>query len=175
MKRRLLNLLTLLSLLLRVAAAVWAQSYLGTAGVYLRTGRRYFELAWFDGSFYVYDVNGADSAGLQARWGRRLGLGGIWDAGAPDQPGLVYEVQRIDPSGGGFASYRDSVAPRQVMSFNFVRVRCWVVAAAVAMPTGFGWCAWNLRRRRRDRHCHRCGYDLTGNVSGVCPECGNGR
>jgi len=21
-------------------------------------------------------------------------------------------------------------------------------------------------------HCQRCGYDLTGNVSGVCPECG---
>lgn len=23
------------------------------------------------------------------------------------------------------------------------------------------------------RICERCGYDLTGNVSGVCPECGN--
>jgi len=22
------------------------------------------------------------------------------------------------------------------------------------------------------RHCGRCGYDLTGNVSGICPECG---
>ena len=22
--------------------------------------------------------------------------------------------------------------------------------------------------------CHQCGYDLTGNVSGVCPECGTG-
>jgi len=22
--------------------------------------------------------------------------------------------------------------------------------------------------------CQRCGYDLTGNVSGVCPECGTG-
>ena len=22
------------------------------------------------------------------------------------------------------------------------------------------------------RHCYVCGYDLTGNVSGVCPECG---
>ncbi len=21
-------------------------------------------------------------------------------------------------------------------------------------------------------HCQKCGYDLTGNVSGVCPECG---
>ena len=23
-----------------------------------------------------------------------------------------------------------------------------------------------------DRCCHRCGCNLTGNVSGVCPECG---
>ncbi len=23
-------------------------------------------------------------------------------------------------------------------------------------------------------HCQRCGYDLTGNVSGTCPECGTG-
>jgi hypothetical protein len=32
----------------------------------------------------------------------------------------------------------------------------------------------NARRRRRLRNgqCIRCGYDLTGNVSGVCPECG---
>jgi rRNA maturation endonuclease Nob1 len=21
-------------------------------------------------------------------------------------------------------------------------------------------------------HCHGCGYDLTGNISGTCPECG---
>lgn len=30
------------------------------------------------------------------------------------------------------------------------------------------------RRRYRSEHglCIKCGYDLTGNVSGVCPECG---
>ena len=32
-----------------------------------------------------------------------------------------------------------------------------------------------MRRRRRPRAgaCRSCGYDLTGNVSGVCPECGS--
>ncbi len=31
-----------------------------------------------------------------------------------------------------------------------------------------------LRRKRHERgHCERCGYDLTGNTSGVCPECGS--
>ena len=28
------------------------------------------------------------------------------------------------------------------------------------------------RRYRESGHCTRCGYNLTGNVSGVCPECG---
>ncbi len=28
------------------------------------------------------------------------------------------------------------------------------------------------RSRRRRGLCLKCGYDLTGNVSGVCPECG---
>jgi RNA polymerase subunit RPABC4/transcription elongation factor Spt4 len=34
------------------------------------------------------------------------------------------------------------------------------------------WLWWPDRRRIRLGHCHKCGYDLTGNVSGVCPECG---
>ena len=31
-----------------------------------------------------------------------------------------------------------------------------------------------LRPHYRDGHCRKCGYNLTGNVSGVCPECGVG-
>lgn len=31
---------------------------------------------------------------------------------------------------------------------------------------------WRRYRRRRRGLCLACGYDLTGNVSGVCPECG---
>jgi hypothetical protein len=32
---------------------------------------------------------------------------------------------------------------------------------------------WGVRRRRRASGlCLACGYRLTGNVSGVCPECG---
>jgi hypothetical protein len=47
-------------------------------------------------------------------------------------------------------------------------------------PTLTGWllCFWILigfrryRRRLRRGNCLRCGYDLTGNTSGLCPECG---
>lgn len=29
-----------------------------------------------------------------------------------------------------------------------------------------------LQRRRRAGHCLKCDYNLTGNTSGICPECG---
>jgi hypothetical protein len=56
-----------------------------------------------------------------------------------------------------------------------------VNAAVMLLLTGSVWLGTLLRGRRRLRirdaeyyhpHCGGCGYDLTGNVSGVCPECG---
>lgn len=32
--------------------------------------------------------------------------------------------------------------------------------------------SWGARRRARRGLCRSCGYNLTGNVSGICPECG---
>ena len=44
------------------------------------------------------------------------------------------------------------------------------------MPLVAVWTLYQcVRWRRADRatrSCRTCGYDLTGNVSGVCPECG---
>ena len=40
-----------------------------------------------------------------------------------------------------------------------------------AIPTAWLW--HRDRRRIRPGCCLRCGYDLTGNTSGVCPECGD--
>jgi len=47
----------------------------------------------------------------------------------------------------------------------------WLPFAVFAGPTLI---LWFLDRRRRfpRGHCQKCGYDLTGNVSGRCPECG---
>ena len=40
---------------------------------------------------------------------------------------------------------------------------------AIVIPTALIW--WLDRRRPAPGNC-RCGYDLTGNTSGRCPECG---
>jgi hypothetical protein len=49
----------------------------------------------------------------------------------------------------------------------------WPLAAATVLPT---WLLSQLRRERLPRGCcTNCGYSLTGNTSGRCPECGQPR
>ena len=56
--------------------------------------------------------------------------------------------------------------PVFLITFPFAYVGSWGMALAVGIP---------FRVRRRPvppDHCQACGYNLTGNISGVCPECG---
>ena len=46
----------------------------------------------------------------------------------------------------------------------------WLLLLLTAIPTAWLW--HRDRRRIRPGCCLRCGYDLTGNTSGVCSECG---
>lgn len=51
----------------------------------------------------------------------------------------------------------------------FASLPLWIVILANGLTT------WVLIKRRRGQPSHarcKCGYDLTGNLSGVCPECG---
>jgi predicted RNA-binding Zn-ribbon protein involved in translation (DUF1610 family) len=50
----------------------------------------------------------------------------------------------------------------------------WLTAFAIAAYPTFAFIRGPLRRWRRKRRglCAACGYNLTANVSGVCPECG---
>jgi len=68
-----------------------------------------------------------------------------------------------------------------------VPVRAWTVAVpswlllAVLAPLPAVWIgtligrfrAYRRRRLSDCTHCYTCGYNLTGNTSGVCPECGS--
>ncbi|MFH1746134.1 MAG: hypothetical protein ABIG44_03715 [Planctomycetota bacterium] len=46
----------------------------------------------------------------------------------------------------------------------------WLGLAPMGAVTALLW--WLDRRNIPPGHCRKCGYNLTGNVSGVCPECG---
>jgi hypothetical protein len=41
---------------------------------------------------------------------------------------------------------------------------------AIAVATAWLW--YQARSRVEAGHCSCCGYNLTGNISGICPECG---
>ena len=51
----------------------------------------------------------------------------------------------------------------------FVLVPLWLPFIACAIPTAW---LWMRDRHRHPGHCENCGYDLTGNLSGRCPKCG---
>lgn len=55
-------------------------------------------------------------------------------------------------------------------SCSFLIIPLWIPALLTAVPTAFFW--WIDRHRFAAGHCQECGYNLTGNVSGRCPECG---
>ncbi|MGD8452221.1 MAG: hypothetical protein PVJ57_10420 [Phycisphaerae bacterium] len=58
-------------------------------------------------------------------------------------------------------------APHRLLGNIAIALAAWLTLRRLHL-------AW--RRRRAPRfapgHCRECGYDLTGNVTGVCPECG---
>ncbi len=47
----------------------------------------------------------------------------------------------------------------------------WIAFAIVALPTVTSW--RRVRRRPSVGSCPAYGYDLAGNTTGVCPECGS--
>ena len=49
--------------------------------------------------------------------------------------------------------------------------RLWMPTMLFAIPTAVLWII--DRRRIPPGHCRTCGYNLTGNLSGRCPECGS--
>jgi len=61
--------------------------------------------------------------------------------------------------------------------FVFVRLPLWIPLLTILSAITVLWLA--EARYRQPGHCRACGYDLTGNTSGVCPEGGlsiwNGR
>jgi len=57
------------------------------------------------------------------------------------------------------------------LSRHAVTVPLWLLATVFGMPIFLPRLSSWLSRRLPG-HCDRCGYNLTGNVSGVCPECG---
>ena len=60
------------------------------------------------------------------------------------------------------------------LRFNIIWIPLWLPLALLLIYPSYAFIRGPHRRHRRRKKglCLNCGYNLTGNVSGVCPECG---
>jgi hypothetical protein len=113
-------------------------------------------------SFYIRAAGGTMSVG----WGPWVGWG-RWVHGIAVGP-------RLNTWGEIVAEWTDGHAPwgisaADVAGGRWLSFPLWIPFLLIGVPTGWLW--WR-DRRRVPAGCCACGYDLTGNISGRCPECG---
>jgi hypothetical protein len=187
MKRRLLNLLTLLSLLLCVAAvALWVRSHVGEDLI----GHH----SWFVDPSYPENQERRVRCAGATQGVAVVGDVRVWEYGRPaapvpggsawffnDQYGHQWPLDNVVSHAAqshGFEWVRWDSPPTPGFSGVAgwaVTVPLWAVAALAAFPAvcrSFAL-ARKLRQSSRQRrgHCGRCGYDLRA-TPGRCPECG---
>ena len=54
--------------------------------------------------------------------------------------------------------------------YTIVQIPFWTFFLAMASPTAILW--YRHHNRSKPGFCSKCRYDLAGNESGICPECG---
>ncbi|HEX4793630.1 MAG TPA: hypothetical protein VH370_07560 [Humisphaera sp.] len=59
---------------------------------------------------------------------------------------------------------------QSVVSVRLMEIPDWFVTMVAALPAA--WLGYRALRRKNPAGCPACGYNLTGNISGICPECG---
>lgn len=179
MRRRIFNAIAALSLLLCLASIiVWSCSFMAFAPL-----GQYWTTSW--------DGNGSGYTGrgwIAANGSVHLLRNDLIMRPAPTSGGDHHHHSGIDPAPGiqpvqtrlGFTYahrvtvWREPGSNRQVtLTFQQLSFPVWLHAILFAMPP-LGWfvAARRRRLRRKQGGCPACGYNLTGNTSGVCPECG---
>jgi hypothetical protein len=151
-RRLLLNVLATLSLTVCLCGVVvWGRSYGVGHQVQVGWGARSVWVNSEGGSFAVATMLRPERHGFRLTWGSYA-----------KRTGAAAAVRRL---------WHFGRAP-QVGAFDVV-VPQWVVPAVLGPLPAARIVRWRrLRRRPPTNTCGGCGYDLTGNVSGVCPECG---
>jgi hypothetical protein len=98
-----------------------------------------------------------------------------------DQPGIDVIVQIGDWYGFRWMACRSYTGPGFTVPNAPTYYKAWVLEVSLAYISALAlsypitiFVRGTVRRYRRQRQgcCLKCGYNLTGNVSGTCPECG---
>jgi hypothetical protein len=91
----------------------------------------------------------------------------IFRIGSPARSSL-HNGWNVHYRGGWYYGFNTPLLRNYGQGDYWARIPFWLILFAVGIPTAWLW----LRDRPMPSgHC-RCGYGLTGSVSGVCPECG---
>ena len=168
MRRRLLNFLTALSLLLCVAAVVlWSDlGPRGERGSVMVGRHTRYRVAAFDPALELRLSRFSDAA-LGSGMTNYAGMTGEWHW---PRGGLLGFIAL-----GRTEHFTDRSGARHSMTVRVVLLPYWLLAAVTAAPPA--WWAWRFldRRARAGRAalglCRTCGYDLRA-TPGRCPECG---
>jgi hypothetical protein len=146
-RRKLFSFAGMLSMLLCVGAVVmWVRSYW-----------RCDEFEWAKGSVI-------SSRGIVWYW---PGLA----VGQPEFHSHFYEPARFSGPNYFYFHFAGFAFARGGRMVLLIAVPYWGIALLMALPLWLNFFA-GRRKRPKERGCESCGYNLTGNVSGVCPECG---
>ena len=172
MKRRLLNLLTALSLLLCVAVVVlWVRSHHVQDSVLKSIGdQRVYCLSAYRGTllFKRNDLSYSEIAlnYRKARWHSDPVIPELGDRDLGDgMDSIIWRKAGWLGFGIGQEEYFEGVIHAAVVPLWFIAMSCFLLPAARALAA--------VRRRVRHRRgaCPACGYDLRA-TPGRCPECG---
>ncbi len=138
--------------------------------------------AWVASRWYYFDLRVGTAYPEDGALAEIGGTFGIIVSSGFMEVGGNYRVSTWSPSGWCVSWELDSQPGRFFSnSWYFAAWGGTLVVHTPAWPVCVTWGAltaalWFRHRRRARRlgenHCARCGYDLTGNVSGRCPECG---
>ena len=90
------------------------------------------------------------------------------------QAGAPVQASKVLWRGLGYERWKWTTSSRTEYEVSEIAAPIGLLAIAFIAYPLFAFARGPLRRyrRRRRNQCIKCGYDLTGNVSGVCPECG---
>lgn len=170
MLRRLFTVLSVLSLVLCLATlALWALSYRwgmeasGTWDYYSATGLRYGTSP----EYQRYHRLGVSAGRAYVQWLQSTPA----DPRRPIQKIVAgYPLSfPLHPSVGGFSLARSHSDYPTADSYYELAWPLWLPAVLFAILPARRFL---LRKRFHEGLCAHCGYNLAGNISGVCPECG---
>lgn len=170
MKRRLFNLLTAASLVLCVALLALAiRSFYMPEAVYRIPSvvQRMYAPSGSLEEVVTTETISVEGATLYYEFEARVSIEGFDSSAEPDHAEWKY-ARLHDPR------FFPRIWPSIDTTWGTeIVLPLWLPIIALSVLPLLWLCRMRkFRRRQRSNCCTACGYNLTGNVSGVCPECG---